>query len=331
MENRSTSSGAPPRMMNAIIAGFNVVANNLVLLVLPVLIDLFLWLGPQVSIRETLKPSIDDVVRLLKQINSPQVASQMNVISEVWEQILVEFNLLGTIRTMPIGVPSLMSSALTQSTPLGSATIYEVPSIPFAFGIWLVVILVGFIVGCVYFCMLARATAEDGGIFEFKFFLKKVLYALALTLSLVVGLLVITIPALMLISVIALISPGLGDFAVMFVGFLLIWMLLPLVFTPHAIFSGKSGLVVSAMTSVRLVRSFMPGTGIFLIVALVFSQGLNVLWRVPPTNSWMTLIGILGHAFILTAIFAASFVYFRNGLRWMLASSQPVRPQELKT
>lgn len=331
MENRSTSSGAPPRMMNAIIAGFNVVANNLVLLVLPVLIDLFLWLGPQVSIREALKPSIDDVVRLLKQINSPQVANQMNVISEVWEQILVEFNLLGTIRTMPIGVPSLMSSVLTQSTPLGSATIYEVPSIPLALGIWLVVILVGFIVGCVYFCMLAWATAEDGGIFELKFFLKKVLYALALTLSLVVGLLVITIPALMLISVIALISPGLGDFAMMFVGFLLIWMLLPLVFTPHAIFSGKSGLVVSAMTSVRLVRSFMPGTGLFLIVALVFSQGLNVLWRVPPSNSWMTLIGILGHAFILTAIFAASFVYFRNGLRWMIASSQPVRPQEIKT
>lgn len=331
MENRSTSSGAPPRMMNAVIAGFNVVANNLVLLVLPVLIDLFLWLGPQVSIRNALKPAIDDVVRLLQQVNSPQVASQMNVISDVWEQILVEFNLLGTIRTMPIGVPSLMSSVLTQSTPLGSATIYEVPTIASALGIWLVVILVGFAVGCIYFSMLARATSEDGEGFEFKFFLNKVLYAFALTISLVVGLLIIAIPALMLISVIALISPGLGDFAMMFVGFLLIWMLLPLVFTPHAIFSSKSGLVVSAMTSVRLVRNFMPGTGLFLIIAMVFSQGLNVLWRVPPSNSWMTLIGILGHAFILTAIFAASFVYFRNGLRWMIASSQPVRPQEIIT
>lgn len=331
MENRSTSSGAPPRMMNAIIAGFNVVANNLFLLVLPVLIDLFLWLGPQVSIRQALKPAIDDVVRLLKQVNSPQVASQMNVISEVWEQILVEFNLLGTIRTMPIGVPSLMSSMLTQSTPLGSSTVYEVPSIASAFGIWLAVILVGFLVGCFYFWMLARATAEDGGGFEVNYFFKKVLYAFALTLSLVIGLLIIAIPALMLISVIALISPGLGDFAMMFVGFLLIWMLLPLVFTPHAIFSGKSGLVVSAMTSVRLVRNYMPGTGLFLIVALVFSQGLNVLWRVPPSNSWMTLIGILGHAFILTAIFAASFVYFRNGLRWMIVSSQAARPQEIKT
>lgn len=331
MENHGTSSGAPPRMMNAIIAGFNVVANNLVLLVLPVLIDLFLWLGPQVSIRNALKPAIDDIVRLLKQVNSPQVASQMNVISEVWEQVLVEFNLLGTVRTMPIGVPSLMSSGLTQTTPLGSATIFEVPSIASALGIWLAVILVGFTVGCIYFCMLARATADDGGKFEIILFLKKVVYALELTLSLVVGLLIIAIPALMLISVIALISPGLGDFAMMFVGFLLIWMLLPLVFTPHAIFSGKSGLVVSAMTSVRLVRSFMPGTGLFLIIALVFSQGLNVLWRVPPSNSWMTLIGILGHAFILTAIFAASFIYFRNGMRWMLASSQPIRPQEIKT
>ncbi|HEY4692146.1 MAG TPA: hypothetical protein VIH16_01800 [Bellilinea sp.] len=331
MENRSTNSGAPPRMMNAIIAGFNIVTNNLGLLVLPVLIDLFLWLGPQVSVRQALKPAIDDVVRLLQQINTPQVASQMTVISETWDKILTEFNLLGTIRTMPIGVPSLMSSTLTESTPLGAALVIEIPTIAAAFGVWMAIILVGFAVGCIYFGLLARATAGDGGAFEFQAFFKKVLYALALTFSLVLALIVITIPALMLISVIALISPGLGDFAMLFAGFLLIWMLLPLVFTPHAIFSSKSGLVVSAMTSVRLVRHFMPGTGTFLIVALVISQGMNVLWRVPPTSSWMTLVGILGHAFILTAVFAASFVYFRNGMRWMAENSLPFRPQEIKT
>ena len=331
MENRNLSSGAPPRMMNAIIAGFNVVANNLLLLVLPVLVDLFLWLGPQIRIRQAFQPIIDDTIRLLQTINTPQVASQMTTISDAWNQILVKFNLLGTIRTLPIGVPSLMASALTESTPLGPATMIEVPTVGSAFAIWLAVILVGFAAGCLYFWMIARATAEEPGKFEFKFFVKKFLYAFALTMSLVVGLLIITIPALMLISVMALISPGLGDFAMLAAGFLLIWMLLPLVFTPHAIFSGKSGLAISAMTSVRLVRSFLPGTGIFLIVGLVISQGMDVLWRVPPSSSWMTLIGILGHAFILSAVFASSFIYFRSGLRWMAENSLPVRPQEIKT
>jgi hypothetical protein len=255
----------------------------------------------------------------------------MTIISDAWNQILVKFNLLGTIRTLPIGVPSLMASALTETTPLGPASIIEVPTVGSAFAIWLAVILVGFAAGCLYFWMLARATAEDAGKFEFKVFIKKTLYAFALTISLVVGLLIITIPALMLVSVMALISPGLGDFAMLAAGFLLIWMLLPLVFTPHAIFSSKAGLALSAMTSVRLVRSFLPGTGIFLIVGLVISQGMDVLWRIPPTNSWMTLIGILGHAFILSAVFASSFIYFRNGLRWMAENSMPVRPQEIKT
>jgi hypothetical protein len=50
MENPTIGTGAPPRMMNAIIAGFNIVANNLALLVLPIVIDLYLWLGPQVKI-----------------------------------------------------------------------------------------------------------------------------------------------------------------------------------------------------------------------------------------------------------------------------------------
>ena len=215
MENRNLSSGAPPRMMNAIIAGFNVVANNLLLLVLPVLIDLFLWLGPQVSIRQALKPIIDDIVRLLQQINSPQVASQMNMISDVWNQILVKFNLLGTIRTLPIGVPSLMSSALTESTPLGPATIFEVPTVAISLRH-----LAGGDIGglCGWMPLFLDDSAGHSGRpgkFEFKFFLKKFLYAFALTMSLVVGLLVITIPALMLISVMALISPGLGDFAML--------------------------------------------------------------------------------------------------------------------
>ena len=105
----------------------------------------------------------------------------------------------------------------------------------------------------------------------------------------------------------------------------------PLVFTPQALFSGKNNILVSIMTSVRLVRHFLPGAGTFLVVALVFTQGMDILWRIPPANSWMTLVGILGHAFIYTAIMAASFVYFRGGLRWMVENSIAARPQEIKT
>jgi hypothetical protein len=38
---------------------------------------------------------------------------------------------------------------------------------------------------------------------------------------------------------------------------------------------------------------------------------------VPKSDSWMTLIGISGHAFITTALLAASLVYYRDMNVWI--------------
>jgi len=50
---------------------------------------------------------------------------------------------------------------------------------------------------------------------------------------------------------------------------------------------------------------------------LLLSQGFNSLWVVPESNSWMMLIGILGHAFITTALLVASFVYYQDMFHWL--------------
>jgi hypothetical protein len=47
------------------------------------------------------------------------------------------------------------------------------------------------------------------------------------------------------------------------------------------------------------------------------SYGLNFLWNIPPSGSWMTLVGIAGHAFVTTALLAASFVYYRDMQVWL--------------
>lgn len=331
MENRKQGTGAPPRMMNAIIAGFNVAANNLSLLILPVLIDLFLWLGLQVRVKDVLLPLFTNTAQYLQQANSPDLAARIKAAADIWEQILESFNLLGLVRTIPIGVPSLMATSGAIETPFGAANSMEAGSLGSAMIIWLVVITVGFIAGCLYFYSLARATAETKEPLEPAAFLRKIGQSLGLTVAFFLLLIILAVPALLLVSIIALINPVLGDFAMLFVGFILIWILFPLVFTPHAVFTGKNNLIVSGMTSVRLVRHYLPGAGIFIIVGLVFTQGMDILWRIPPTSSWMTLVGILGHAFIYTAIFSASFIYFRAGLRWMVESTLPIQQQEIKT
>jgi hypothetical protein len=56
---------------------------------------------------------------------------------------------------------------------------------------------------------------------------------------------------------------------------------------------------------------------LFVICWFLLSTGLNYLWSVPTADSWMTLVGIGGHAFITTALLSASFVYYRDMNAWL--------------
>jgi hypothetical protein len=143
------------------------------------------------------------------------------------------------------------------------------------------------------------------------------LQTVSLTFILVVVLLAITIPATLILSVIAMINANIAQFIVLIAGFFLLWMILPLVFSPHGIFAYGQNAIASLLTSTRLVRNFLPGTGLFLLIIILLSEGLNVVWRYAPTDSWMTLIGIGGHAFISTGLLAGSFIYYQGGMRWM--------------
>ena len=50
---------------------------------------------------------------------------------------------------------------------------------------------------------------------------------------------------------------------------------------------------------------------------MLLGSGLDMLWSTPAADSWMLLVGILGHAFISTGLLAASFVYYNDGVRWL--------------
>jgi len=330
MNQTQSIYNSPPKLINAFIAGFNTVASHVYLLLLPVAFDLLLWFGPRLRLQNLLMPFVEDTTRYLFEINSLDLANRMKAISQVYSEILQRFNLISLIRTYPIGVPSLLASQSPLDNPFGAAQVIEIRSVATA-GLWLVAILfVGFLLGCLYFNLLGRFTAEGQTAFDFKKFLNQVGLTILLTAALIVFLVVLSLPGLLLMSVFAVINPGLADIAMIVIFFILLWLLVPMVFTPHSIYSGQRNLLVSIATSVRLVRFFLPGTGIFILFAILISQGLDILWRMPPASSWLTAVGIFGHAFIYTGLIAASFSYFRAGMGWMLHTIQRQAPREIK-
>ena len=101
----------------------------------------------------------------------------------------------------------------------------------------------------------------------------------------------------------------------------------PTFFSAHGIFISKMDAMRSILNSLRMVRFTLPNTGLFLLVFVVINIGLNFLWSSSPPNSWLMLVGIAGHAFVSTALLAASFIYYRDINAWLAIVFEQLRRQ----
>ena len=61
----------------------------------------------------------------------------------------------------------------------------------------------------------------------------------------------------------------------------------------------------------------LPSTGLFILSILLIAQGMDIVWRFPDASSWLTLVGIFGHAFVSTGLLAASFFYYKDAVQWI--------------
>jgi hypothetical protein len=227
------------------------------------------------------------------------------------------FNMLALLHTLPIGIPSLNYSRNLMETPLNALWLVEIRS-PWIFLLaWAALIAAGWLVGSLFYHWIADVTApqrQPGSLVRTgKALVNGVLLCALWTLVLMM----VAFPVLMVLGLLGAISPGLAQIALLLGFFAFMWVLPLIFFSGHGIFAYGQTLFQSLATAFRMIRFTLPGTALFILCALLISQGLTFLWRVPPADSWLTLIGIAGHAFITTALLAASFVYFRNVNSWL--------------
>ncbi|MDP2976426.1 MAG: hypothetical protein Q8N45_09490, partial [Anaerolineales bacterium] len=124
-----------------------------------------------------------------------------------------------------------------------------------------------------------------------------------------------------------LINPLLAEIVLLIFALLSLWLVLPVFFSPHGIFTYQQNAWQAILNSLRMTRFTLPTSGLFLFSTIIISQGLDFLWRTPQENSWLTLIGIAGHAFISTAILATSFIYYRDVNAWLQVVTDQLKRQ----
>ena len=307
----------PPRLMSALTSGFNLVAGHIYLLLLPLGLDLLLWFGPHFSLKTLLQPIIADWLKGIQVMGGSEMLNMTSSIQGLWEVLLERFNLLSFLSTIPVGVPSLLVGTAPVQNPLGMPVAYDVSSWSQAVSGWLLFSLLGLVLGSLYFGMVARSTASQAEPFSLARAVWEGGQVILLTLLLILLLILLTIPVTLVATILAMISPGLAQLALLLMSFILLWLFIPLIFSPHGIFAARQNMLRSMLISARMVRLLFPGIGMFLLSVLILAQGMGYLWRIPDESSWLMLAGILGNAFISTGLLAASFFYYRGAISWV--------------
>lgn len=306
----------PPGILGSLRVGFDIVSSHVWLILPPIVLDSFLWLSMHLSVGKLYSTLVTALLEALK--TRPLPADQVKAITDSVETVS-RFNWLSWIRTFPVGIPSLEAFSMTEHgsllTPFGSREILQFDSAWAPLGWFALLTFVGWLGGSVYFRWVSVAALgkEEAGIG----FLRAILQTVLISVMWTVCLFVVLMPVMVIVSVAAAFSATLANGLLFVFLFFSYWLVVPFFFMPHGIFARRQNAFYSLYSSLRLTRFTLPTSGLFVFTAFLLNRGLNFLWSVPESDSWMSLVGIAGHAFISTALLAASFVYYRDMHSWL--------------
>jgi MFS family permease len=327
MDSKVEENTVQPLGVIAILrAGFEMVSRHIWLITLPILLDLFLWLGPRISTA----PLNERFVAFLasQPMPDPAVARQIQQLGEIIGEMGGRSNLLSLLSALPIlDVPSLLARQATgMVTPLGEPQVLLVTSVLALLG-WVVVLIpAGPVLGFVYLNSLARRVRametdqdEEGQPEEtvdpgdrVKRGINKLLSMFLFVAGLLMAVVVLVPLWSMAVGTVLMIAPPIGFLAWMISVGLGGYLALHLMFVVHGVLLGERGLFRATVESFMLIQTQFPSVMGLILLALVIYEGLGFVWSLPGGDSWALLVGIVGNGCIATGLTAATFVFYRE-------------------
>jgi len=323
MMRQKEQSAVPPGIFATVGQGFDSTAKHLWLILIPVLLDLFFWLGPRLSFGALIE-------RMVSSIQDEAAAAGLSI--DLLLELAPRTNLFTTLSIPAIGVPAFVVGMTPENTPIATQG-FELTNA----WIWVLLLilfsLTGLMLSSVYFGLIAlvvRNQEQTEGVrpqFALGGFLLRAgwnwLNMLAVFLFVFAGLVIFYIPLILVSSLLSLVS-GVLAMVVLFVGPMVgLWIVFYLSFVPHGLILNERPLLRAAVESFQLVqRNLLPGMGL-LIVVMGINRVLDWLLLLAEDGSWFTAVSIVGHSFVSTALVVATFIFYRD--RYILLT-QPARP-----
>jgi hypothetical protein len=344
----------PLGIIASLAAGFETVNARWELALLPLALDLFLWLGPHLSIRNlvlnlvgVLRAPPDTDANTLRglallregltvyaaRFNLFSALSTTPILNTLFLWLLAQLGLdpqkLGqaqnsVLAVIPTGLPSLMAGRAPVVLPPGAAVVWPVTD-----GLQYVLLLgaliiVGLFLAALYFGGIAQQVRDA------RLNLRRLFQQVwgdwarltAYCALLLLALLAMGVPALVVTGFAALMNPLVGSLISAVTTLTMVWVMFYLGFALPGMVLQRRGLFGAVWDSLRLVRGNLPQTTLLYFLIMAISLGLGAVWNLPPDDSWFLLVGVVGHAVVSTALVAATFVFYKDRYRWWLEARQ---------
>jgi hypothetical protein len=298
----------PIGVVQSLSSGFDLVTRHPQLMMLPILLDVFLWLGPHLSAYPLFRALMDFVQSAGMAAMDATARQQIEAIQKLLDQIGQAFNLFSWLSPTLLGVPSLMAGALELKIPGGMPIIWSVSNLLVYCALFLAFNLIGLALSAAYWDMLAGQVRQEPFSPSRVVTLWWGLFKVALLF--IVTTLFIGLPTMAVATLVALFSMPVAQFIMLMGLSALLWALFYLAFTVHGVALRDVPVLRSVQASVYLMRTQFPPTMGLLIVAIMVYIGLGFLWNIPPSDSWVKAAGILGHAFVATGLVTATALYY---------------------
>jgi len=309
---------SPPSLLGSLRKGFDAIANHVYIILFPIALDTFLWLGPHLKITRLVEGLLSAWNEFYSSGPTPNEEA-LRVGQLVWSALGERLNVFVFLRSYPVGVFSLMAGIQPVNSPLGEPIVIQASSMMTVLLAWLACSLVGILAASIYFTLVAQAAVFGGinWVDSLKSWFRHSLQVMLLTVFWFSLIAMVGLPCSCLIAFLTFGNLAAAQFGILVMMGVLVWLLFPLVFSPHGIFLNRDDALKSIKQSIQLTRFTFPNTLFFLLVIFAIGEAMDIIWRFPKETSWMMLIGIAGHGFINSALLATTFIYYRDATLWV--------------
>lgn len=299
-------------LVETLTEGYWLINRHPWLIILPVLVNIYLVLGAQLSFAPLIE-QLTEIMRRLAPPDTPTETALEPVAMLAQMDMRVPLALLNAVPTLPLRLLGDIGPGVTGLPQPATFMISSMWGIIAAFGL---INLLALPLSALFLTRIAAdLRSERPGLAGWLRQAGRATIMMLLTALIMAALaMALMFPILVLSTVLMAFSQPLGMLVMTLMFFIIFWGQIYLGFTNEALVLGRLNPLQALLSSFRLVRYNFWSTIGLLAMSYIILGGSAVIWRNLLSSPWGIAIAILGCAYIGTGIQAARFAFIRDRL-----------------